>query len=235
VSRRSLEAKIGATVITLVKLAVIALAVIGALAIYQPGLLAPLGDAGLPVPSGGETDPAAGGEPTAGEAEAATATTGTEDSDTAVSGESKRERIENTIHARVNDRRRANGLDPIPKDDLLREIARSHSQEMGQQGYFAHESPSGEIYEDRYDQFGYNCQVSTGDGRYATGGENIWVMTASSAPSAEVVASNAVEGWMASDEHRRNIMRPYWDDMGIGVYIQDAGDETRIYATQNFC
>jgi uncharacterized protein YkwD len=106
---------------------------------------------------------------------------------------------------------------------------------MAQQGFFAHESPSGETFQDRYDQFGYNCRVPTGDGRYATGGENIWMMTASTEPSADVIASNAVRGWMESPSHRRNILRPYWDDMGIGVYILETGGRVEIYATQNFC
>jgi uncharacterized protein YkwD len=219
-------------------LAVIALAVVGVIAITQPGLLAPLSDAGLPVPDGGDPAPAGVEQSTggSGEAVATTATAmQTAESEAAATSESKRERVENLIHQKVNERREANGLDPIPKDDLLRQIARSHSQEMAQQGYFAHESPSGERFGDRYDQFGYNCRVSVADGRYATGGENIWKMTASSAPSAEIIASNAVRGWMGSPDHRENIMRPYWDDMGIGVYILDTSGGVEIYATQNFC
>jgi uncharacterized protein YkwD len=221
-------------------LAIIALAVVGALAIYQPGLLTPLSDAGLPVPDGGDSAPAGVEQSTAGGGEAvattATATaTQTAESEVAATSDSKRERVENLIHQKVNERREANGLDPIPQDDLLRQIARSHSQEMAQQGYFAHESPSGERFGDRYDQFGYNCRVPVGDNRYATGGENIWKMTASTEPSAETIASNAVRGWMESPDHRENIMRPYWDDMGIGVYILDTGGGVEIYATQNFC
>jgi uncharacterized protein YkwD len=216
-------------------LAIVALAVIGTLGIVEPGLLAPLSDAGLPVSEGGEPSPMGVEQsPVAAGGAGAATTTATQTAE-AASADSKRERIENLIHEKVNERREANGLDPLPKDDLLRDIARSHSQEMAQQDYFAHESPSGETYEDRYDQFGYNCRVSTGDGRYATGGENIWMLTTSTDPSAEIVASNAVQGWMESRGHRVNIMRPYWDDMGIGVYVIDTGSGVEIYVTQNFC
>ncbi|WP_166033584.1 CAP domain-containing protein [Haloplanus aerogenes] len=221
-------------------LAVIAFAVIGALSIVQPGLLTPLSDAGLPVPDGGESSPTGVEQSPASDAGVGAGTstvtaTQTDERATAASSDSQRERIENQIHQKINERRDANGLDPIPKDDLLRQIARSHSEEMAQQGYFAHESPSGETFEDRYDQFGYNCRVPIGSGRYVTGGENLWRMTASTEPSAETIASNAVRGWMESPAHRRNILRPYWDDMGIGVYVLDTGGGVEIYATQNFC
>jgi uncharacterized protein YkwD len=61
------------------------------------------------------------------------------------------------------------------------------------------------------------------------------MLTTSTDPSAEIVASNAVQGWMESRGHRVNIMRPYWDDMGIGVYVIDTGSGVEIYVTQNFC
>jgi uncharacterized protein YkwD len=49
------------------------------------------------------------------------------------------------------------------------------------------------------------------------------------------IAQAAVDSWMNSPEHRRNILRPQWDDMGIGVYILENSRETAIYVTQNFC
>jgi uncharacterized protein YkwD len=227
VSRRSLERRIGATVLTLGKLAVVALAVVGVIAIYQPSLLG--GAAGV-LPAGGS--PAANTTATQTEVQAATTQT---PGPTTVPGDSKHERVENLIHAKVNDRREANGLKPVEKDDLLRTIARSHSKEMGQQGYFAHESPSGATYEDRYDTYGYNCRVELDGNQYATGSENIWRMSSDTEPSAETIAKEAVTGWMTSDRHRRNMLRPYWDDMGIGVYILDSGGRVKVYATQNFC
>lgn len=79
-------------------LAVVALAVIGAAAIIQPSLLAPLSDAGVPVPEG--ENPSETGGPASdveGVAANATATTTAESESTAtaVSGDTKRERVEN--------------------------------------------------------------------------------------------------------------------------------------------
>jgi len=219
-------------------LAIIALAVVGAAAVFQPGLLEPLADSGVPVLGDGTS---AGGQSAGDGIEGAattttsTATAASADTAASTSGATKRQRVENLIHAKVNEQREANELEPLRKDDLLREIARSHSSEMAQQGYFAHESPSGENYEDRYDQFAYNCRVSMGGGQYATGGENIWMMESSEEPDAERIATEAVSGWLNSPSHRENIMQPYWDDMGIGIYIHETGAGVKIYATQNFC
>lgn len=231
VSRGSLEETIGTVVLTTLKISIVVLAVLGAVAVFQPGLLEPLGVSGGPF---AETTEVANTTTTAVAGATPTPAPTTPAPVEAVSGDTKRERTENWIHAKANRERKANGRDPLRKDDSLRTIARSHSEEMGQQDYFAHESPSGGTYEDRYETYGYYCQVEADNGTL-TGGENIWMMETDTAPSAEEIADRAVESWLESPDHRENLLLEYWDDMGIGVYILDTGTQIKIYVTQNFC
>ncbi len=48
----------------------------------------------------------------------------------------------------------------------------------------------------------------------------------------EEIAFIAVDGWMNSEGHRKNILNSNFDREGIGVYIDS---EDRVYVTQNFC
>ncbi len=147
-----------------------------------------------------------------------------------------RAELEQLVHQEINDVRQDHELSKLAFDDDLREVARYHSKDMAQEEYFAHTAPDGETMSDRYDTFGYSCRVSTGDGRYATGGENIYMMQYTvQSYSEEEIAQKAVEGWMNSPGHRENILREYWQKEAIGVYVIESGGETRVYVTQNFC
>lgn len=53
--------------------------------------------------------------------------------------------------------------------------------------------------------------------------------------SEQDIAEGLVNQWMNSTGHRENILRPYWENEGIGIYIIEVDGETRIYATQTFC
>jgi uncharacterized protein YkwD len=229
---RSREAQVGRWVILLGKLAVVALALVGV------AYLAPI--SGLPSELGAGTTPTPGAGPTATATAAPTASptpTAAPETAAAAAGTSEldRARIETLIHRNVNDFRKQHSLSPIQDNEHLVRIARGHSEEMAMQGYFAHESPAGQTFEDRYRIAGYHCRVPMGDG-YLTGGENLYKMTIQGQTvSNGAVARAAVESWRQSAGHRRALLRPQWDDMGIGVYVADSGAETTIYVTQNFC
>jgi uncharacterized protein YkwD len=153
------------------------------------------------------------------------------------------ERIEVLVHQEINERRQQHGLDTLSYDEELEDVADYHSEDMAENGYFAHESPGGETLGDRYDRFGYDCRVSTGGNSYATGAENIaytyWETNLEGGvyhDSNRDVAEGLVNQWMNSTGHRENILRDYWENEGIGVSITtDSKGRTRIYATQNFC
>ncbi|MCU4718376.1 CAP domain-containing protein [Halapricum hydrolyticum] len=158
-----------------------------------------------------------------------------------------RTEVEREIHREINERRGEHGLRPLEWDTELRDIARYHSEDMAQNGYFAHEAPDGETLEDRYQRFNYNCRIETADGIITSGGENIAYTFAGSDVEREdgsvvdhdydetQIAEGLVSQWMNSPGHRENILRPYWQAEGIGVYIADDNGKTKVYATQNFC
>jgi uncharacterized protein YkwD len=113
----------------------------------------------------------------------------------------------------VNRERAKYGIRPLEPDESLRAVARAHSAEMFELGYFAHESP---------------VEGSPQDRVYAAGilfgfaGENL-----AYAPSVEV----AHAGLMNSPGHRQNILDPDYSRVGIGVV--SAGLAGRMF-TQNF-
>jgi uncharacterized protein YkwD len=157
-----------------------------------------------------------------------------------------RTRVEHQIHQKINERRRSHGLQPINFDTDLRKIARYHSRDMAEQQYLAHTAPDGETMEDRYEKYQYSCKVSMSENRYATGAENIaytWAFedvlldngTTVYLSTEKELARFFVSQWMNSTGHRKNILKEYWENEGIGVHIVEVDEGTKVYATQNFC
>lgn len=99
----------------------------------------------------------------------------------------------------VNKERKDRGLKPLSFDARLREVARPHSADMFQRGYFAHYSPEGKSVADRAEEQGV---------QYGVIGENL-----AYAPSLEL----AHRGLMNSPGHRANILSPDFNKIGIGV------------------
>lgn len=99
----------------------------------------------------------------------------------------------------VNQERALAGLPALIPDERIRDVARSHSEEMFRLAYFAHESPLTGTPFDR---------LRRANVRFGAAGENL-----AYAPSVEV----AHRGLMNSPEHRRNILAPEFRRIGIGV------------------
>ena len=95
----------------------------------------------------------------------------------------------------INLDRAANGLPPLTHDPELSRIARIKSEDMRDNGYFAHESPTWGKARQMLEHFGY---------RFAGAGENI-------AHHATVEKSQAA--FMTSDGHRRNILSAVWQSI----------------------
>lgn len=149
-----------------------------------------------------------------------------------------RAQVERYVHEAVNDERTARGLEPLSFDTELRDIARSHSEDMAERGYFSHVDPEGNDFADRYDAAGYECNANG----YA-GGENLaqtWYDTRVATGDGDVVryeterelADGIVTQWMNSPGHRENLLASQWENEGIGVAVTD---DNRVYVTQNFC
>jgi len=145
--------------------------------------------------------------------------------------------VEFYIHLEVNDFRRTYALSPLEFDAGLREIARSHSLDMAENGYYDHYDAEGDGPSDRYDESGYRCNSGAA--------ENINIVYYGKLvetnygngiryTDAEEAATGIVYEWMNSSGHRRNVLDEDFDQEGIGIYYA-GGENNSIYATQNFC
>jgi uncharacterized protein YkwD len=99
----------------------------------------------------------------------------------------------------VNQERQAVGLNPLASDPELTEVARQHSADMFERGYFAHDTPEGLTPFDR---------MRAANIRFLTAGENLAL-----APT----LSLAHTGLMNSPGHRANILRREFGRVGIGI------------------
>ena len=114
----------------------------------------------------------------------------------------------------LNNDRIANGLPALTMDPVLSELARIKSNDMRDNRYFAHESPTYGNASAMLKTFGYAFNAV---------GENI-------AHHANVEKAQAA--FMSSDGHRRNILSSSWTKVGIGVAVAPGG---YVYVTQIFC
>lgn len=107
---------------------------------------------------------------------------------------------EQAMLAAINRERRDSGLRPLEWCESCADVARAHSRDMYREGYFSHEDLDGNGPFDR---------MQAANIPYRAAGENLAL-----APTVE----EAHEGLMASPEHRENILRPAFDEIGIGTY-----------------
>lgn len=110
----------------------------------------------------------------------------------------------------VNRQRTKHGLRKLRANPTLNASAGSYAREMVQRSFFDHTSPTGETFVDRIRR----------DTRYLAGalrweiGENLAWGTGSKATPAQIVSE-----WMHSPEHRANILRPTFREMGLGIAL----------------
>lgn len=100
----------------------------------------------------------------------------------------------------INEEREERGLQPLTWCASCASVARNHSEGMYRGGYFSHEDLDGD---DPFDRM-VNAGVS-----YGAAGENLAL-----APTIE----EAHAGLMKSPDHRANILRAQFEQVGIGIY-----------------
>ena len=99
----------------------------------------------------------------------------------------------------INKQRTNNGLPALKNDSEVQRIARIKAQDMVDNNYFSHNSPT---YGSPFDML-KSFKVS-----YKTAGENI---------AANSSNSSAVTAWMNSSGHKANILNSSFNYTGIGV------------------
>ena len=153
--------------------------------------------------------------------------------------------VERHIYEMTNEQRRLAGAATLVRDEAVDLIAYGHSADMAARGYFAHDTPEGLDPTARGQRAGYECRKDYGS-YYTTGlAENIFqshtyssYMTAGVTSSytwledEEELARQMMDGWMDSPGHKRNILDPQYDRIGVGVQISP---DEQVLATQNFC
>ncbi len=109
-------------------------------------------------------------------------------------------RSENALLREMNRVREAQGLEPLHLDGNLERAARAHSREMLQDGVFEHGS--------------FGTRMLRFDVRGSLAGENLAWGTGRLATPRGIVAA-----WLASPEHRANLLRPTFTRVGIGSLV----------------
>jgi len=115
-----------------------------------------------------------------------------------------------TVVSLVNQEREKAGCDPLTVDDRLTAAARDHSQDQADMGKMTHTGSDGSTVGKRATRAGYTWRKV---------GENV----ASGTTSAE----RAMQLWMNSDAHRKNILNCAFENIGVGYvdgyWTQDFG------------
>lgn len=148
--------------------------------------------------------------------------------------------LEKEILKLINQKRKENNLKPLKLDKKLNSIAKKHSQDMIKRNFTSHITPDGLTPNDRAKKAGFNIKKKGKNGYRIGIGENIYETQAIMEENGKikyylekvsVVAKKAVDSWMASEGHRKNILNPDYNITGIGVAISK---DKKIKITQVF-
>jgi uncharacterized protein YkwD len=114
--------------------------------------------------------------------------------------------LESGVLSGLNKIRAQHGLQPVKISARLTASAAQHSKEMGNAGYFEHNSQDGTVFWKRIDHW-----YGQGSYGYWSVGENLlW-------SSPDVDSAGAMQLWMNSPEHRANILTARWREIGISA------------------
>jgi uncharacterized protein YkwD len=108
------------------------------------------------------------------------------------------------VLADINVFRAQHGLAKLRLNTQLTVAARAHSQQMAQQGYFAHESADGSAFWKRLRSFYLSAHF------WSVGENLIW-------SSPNIDGARALRLWLGSPEHRKNLVNPQWREIGVSA------------------
>lgn len=117
-------------------------------------------------------------------------------------GLSDLEKARADVLARANAERAAAGLSLLALDPRLNAAAQAHAEDMLLRSYYNHSTPEGAGAGARVRKSGYPARLV---------GENI--------ARGPVTVTEAMDNWMASREHRRNLLHPGFTHLGVGIAV----------------
>jgi uncharacterized protein YkwD len=130
--------------------------------------------------------------------------------------------VEALIVRHTNELRVANGVAKVEPDAALGRAARSFADYMARTDRYGHTADGSEPSE-RARARGYDyCHIA----------ENIAYSYSSKPFATGELAREAVDGWMRSPGHRRNLLQPFVTDLGVAV--SHSARSGRYYAVQMF-
>ncbi len=114
--------------------------------------------------------------------------------------------------------RTARGLRVFTPDERLDAAATRYAHTMLEEGFFAHRSPDGGTATERVRAAGFVVRNSVA--------ENL--------AKGVFTPEEVIERWLASDGHRRNLLRPGRWSLGVGIASRLQGDEVEVIWVQIF-
>ena len=121
------------------------------------------------------------------------------------------------VFADINKLRTSHGLVALKESKALDRAALAHSLQMGEKSFFSHNSANGEQFYVRVKRY----YRATGYARWTVGENLLW-----DAPS--VSAAAALQQWIKSPPHLRNLETAKWRDLGVSaVTVASAGGPYR--------
>ncbi len=114
--------------------------------------------------------------------------------------------LESNVLDELNEVRRAHRLAPLRLSTPLAAAADAHSRAMGRFGFFQHDSRDGSAFWHRVKRY----SGSNGSANWSVGENLLWSTTG-------LDAERALELWMASPGHRKNILTERWREVGLAA------------------
>jgi uncharacterized protein YkwD len=152
--------------------------------------------------------------------------------ETNTASEFNRTKVERYIWKHTNEERVERGLARVEYAPRIVEHARGHSRNMARHDYVGHTQPDGETAKERYSSVCRYPGENAISGWYGKPYEPWKTGEVIDTKNETKLARYLVKGWMNSEGHRENILRPRWNELGVGVYRRDDG---KLFVSQTFC
>jgi len=121
--------------------------------------------------------------------------------------------LEAAIHDEINEERQAADVSKVNHDETMAANAKQYSQRMSEDDWFSHDPPDG-------------TKETIG---CAYRGENL-LKEPDTVGDPDRIADRIVSSWMASEDHKQNILDGGYSRQGIGVSV-----DNQIIVTQRLC
>lgn len=142
--------------------------------------------------------------------------------------------VEAYVSEGVNDERSVRNTQPLTRDSEIDSLAQYKSDKMLSENYISHTSPDGDTVQDRFERFNIECSEvgeNLAQTHYMTNVDTNYGGT-SNYQTEEELAEGIVEQFMASNDHRDNLLSRDWGYHGVAMSISDNG---KVYITHKFC